>query len=51
MLAKCKKLIRSIEDEQQKEFDKCGKSDYFCFLEDVILEIRDLYDRWEVLNG
>lgn len=50
MEKKVEKLIRSLEDKQSLEFAHYGKSDYFFFLEDAILEIRDLYDRWEEEN-
>jgi len=44
---KYNRLIRSLEDRQQDEFNACGKSDYFLFLEDVICEVKDLKQRWD----
>jgi hypothetical protein len=49
--SKYEKLIQKLEDAQDKEFAHYGKSDYFTFLEDVIGETKDLYQRWIEING
>ena len=50
MQKKVNKLIRELEEKQDEEFDKNGKSDYFLFLEDVIWEVNELADKWEKAN-